>query len=239
LLLIQQPFANHNGGLVAFGPDKLLYIGMGDGGDANDPGNRAQNLDVLLGKMLRIDPKPGGGRPYSVPPSNPLVGRGGKDEIYSYGLRNPWRYSFDRKTGDLYIGDVGQGAYEEVDFAKRGRASGVNYGWSCREGKHSFNDSRNCPNAVGPVLETSHRAGNCSITGGVVVRDPALPALKGRYLFSDYCKGRLVSVKVSGGHASKQRPLGLTVPSPTSFGEDAQGRVYVLSQNGQVYRLQR
>jgi glucose/arabinose dehydrogenase len=239
LLSINQPFENHNGGLVLFGPDKLLYIGMGDGGDAADPGNRAQDRDSLLGKMLRIDPRPSGGRGYTIPASNPFVGRDGRDEIYSTGLRNPWRFSFDRNNGDLYIGDVGQDSYEEVDYAPVGSANGVDYGWSCREGKHSFNDSRSCPNPVGPVLETSHGDGNCSITGGVVVRDPALPGLNGRYVYGDYCKGRLFSFKIAGDRADDNRPLfGLTVPSLTSFGEDGRGRVYAASQNGSVFRLQ-
>ena len=237
LMKINQPFPNHNGGQLQFGPDKLLYIGMGDGGDAGDPGNRAQDRDSLLGKLLRIDPRPSGGRPYTVPASNPFVGRGGRDEIYSTGLRNPWRFSFDRHNGDLYIADVGQDAWEEIDYAPNGKGRGVDWGWSCREGKHSFDSSRNCPNAVGPILETAHSAGNCSITGGYVVRDPGLPSLTGSYVYGDFCLSKLYAVKVVNGNAQNNRSLKLTAPALSSFGEDASGRIYVASLNGPVYRL--
>ncbi len=239
VLEIKQPFSNHNGGLVLFGPDKLLYIGMGDGGSGGDPGNRAQNLRSLLGKMLRIDPRRSGSRPYSVPKSNPFVGRTGRDEIYSFGLRNPWRFSFDRRNGALYIGDVGQQRWEEIDYASKGTAKGKNYGWSCREGRHRFDSSRKCANAVGPIFEYSRSKGRCSVTGGVVVRDPKVPNLKGRYLYADFCKGAIRSFKVSGGRARGDRGLGRTVANPASFGEDARGRVYVVSLNGPVFRLKR
>ena len=235
VLFVKQPYPNHNGGLLLFGPDKLLYVGFGDGGSAGDPQNRAQNLDVLLGKILRIDPRPGGG--YDSPPSNPFVGRAGRDEIYTYGMRNPWRFSFDRKTGDLYIGDVGQNAYEEIDYAPRGGARGRDYGWSCFEGRHRYNASRSCPEPTPPVLEYSHAGGGCSVTGGVVVRDPGLPSLAGSYLYGDFCKGQIRSFRIAGGKASGDRSLGLDVPSLSSFGEDARGRVYATSLNGPVYRL--
>jgi glucose/arabinose dehydrogenase len=237
VLFVDQPFDNHNGGLLLFGPDGYLYIGMGDGGSAGDPSNNAQNLDSLLGKILRIDPRRSGSRAYSVPRSNPFVGRGGRDEIYAYGLRNPWRFSFDDKTGDLYIGDVGQSQYEEIDYAKRGQAVGRNYGWRCFEGDHRYRGSQSCPGAVGPVLEYSHGGGGCSVTGGVVVRDPALPGLAGRYLYGDYCAGRLRSFKIAGGQATGDGSLGLTVPSLSSFGEDARRHVYATSGSGPVYRL--
>jgi glucose/arabinose dehydrogenase len=233
---------NHNGGLVAFGPDRMLYIGTGDGGGANDQhGERgnAQNLGSLLGKLLRIDPRRSGGRAYRVPPSNPFVDRGGaRPEIYSYGLRNPWRFSFDRRTGDLTIADVGQNAVEEVNFAAKGKARGANYGWRPFEGtRRNFDEP--APNAVAPVLELSHGDGNCSITGGYVVRDPNLPALAGRYVYGDLCVGRLRSARLSAGSAQGDRavPGVAKVDQLSSFGEDARGRVYVMSLNGPVYRL--
>ena len=233
--------ANHNGGLVTFGPDKMLYIGTGDGGGANDQhGERgnAQTLGSLLGKLLRIDPRRTGGRPYRVPPSNPFVGRSGaRGEIYSYGLRNPWRFSFDRRTGDLTIGDVGQNAVEEIDFAETGTARGANYGWRPFEGSRR-NFQEPAPDAVAPVIEHPNPP-NCSITGGYVVRDAGVPALLGRYVYGDFCEGRLRSAKLSAGSAQGDAAIpGLAkVEQLSSFGEDARGRVYVVSLNGPVYRL--
>jgi len=234
--------ANHNGGLLLFGPDRLLYAGTGDGGGANDQhgarGN-AQDLGSLLGKILRIDPRRKGSRPYSVPASNPFVGRSGaRPEIYSYGLRNPWRFSFDRSTGDLVIADVGQNAVEEVDFARKGQARGANYGWRPLEGnRRNFNEP--APGAVAPVLELLHSAGNCSITGGYVVRDKSVPALLGRYVYGDLCKGELRSVKLAPGSATGDEAIpGVgKVDQLSSFGEDARGRVYAVSLTGPVYRL--
>jgi glucose/arabinose dehydrogenase len=238
--------ANHNGGLVTFGPDRLLYIGTGDGGGANDQhgarGN-AQDRGSLLGKILRIDPRRSGARRYTVPPSNPFVGQAGAAaEIYSYGLRNPWRFSFDRATGDLAIGDVGQDGTEEIDFATKGAASGANYGWRPFEGSRrtaGIAASESAPNAVVPVIELSHDDGNCSVTGGYVVRDPGLPALDGRYVYGDFCKGQLRSAKLAAGAASGDAavPGVATVDQLSSFGEDARGRVYVTSLSGPVYRL--
>jgi glucose/arabinose dehydrogenase len=234
--------ANHNGGLLVFGPDRLMYAGTGDGGGANDQhGTRgnAQKLGSLLGKLLRIDPRRRGSRPYSVPASNPFVGRSGaRPEIYSYGLRNPWRFSFDRSTGDLAIADVGQNAIEEVDFARKGEARGVNYGWRPLEGtRRNFDEP--APGAVAPVLELSHSAGNCSITGGYVVRDRALPALLGRYVYGDLCKGELRSAKLAPGSASADAaiPGVAKIDQLSSFGEDARGRVYAVSLSGPVYRF--
>ncbi|MGH2979874.1 MAG: PQQ-dependent sugar dehydrogenase [Solirubrobacterales bacterium] len=237
LLLMADPYPNHNGGLLLFGPDGLLYIGTGDGGSAGDPENRAQNLDSLLGKILRIDPRAAGSSPYRSPNSNPFVGRGGRNEIYAYGLRNPWRFSFDRRNGNLYIGDVGQNAVEEIDFARRGGARGRNYGWSCFEGRRRFEESRNCPGASPPVHTYGRSGGECSVTGGVVVRDPALPALAGRYVYGDYCAGRIRSLRVRRGRATGDRAHNLRVAELSSFGEDARGRVYATSLNGPVYRL--
>src|SRR3954451_16836657 len=182
ILFIRQPYPNHNGGLVLFGPDGYLYVGMGDGGSAGDPQNRAQNLNSLLGTLLRIDPRPGA----SPPNSNPFAGKAGRDEVYAFGLRNPWRYSFDRNTGDLYIGDVGQDAREEIDYAARGTALGKDYGWSCFEGTRRYNRSRRCPNPTPPALDYGRGGGECSVTGGVVVRDPGLAQLAGRYVYGDF-----------------------------------------------------
>ena len=244
VMKMADPEANHNGGLLLFGPDKLLYIGTGDGGGANDQhGTRgnAQNLGALLGKILRIDPRASGGRPYSVPSSNPFVGRAGaRGEIYSYGLRNPWRYSFDRITGDLTIGDVGQDNVEEIDFQTKGQGAGkgVNFGWRPFEGTRRNFPDESAPGAVGPVIQHSHGDGWCSITGGYVVRDKALPALFGRYIYGDYCQGRLRSARLSAGKASGDKQLALKkVDGLSSFGQDTRGRVYVVSLNGPVYRL--
>ncbi|MGI8730880.1 MAG: PQQ-dependent sugar dehydrogenase [Solirubrobacteraceae bacterium] len=233
--------ANHNGGLLTFGPDGLLYIGTGDGGGANDQhGERgnAQDLSKLEGKLLRIDPLRLPGRPYRVPLSNPFTGRAGdRPEIYSYGLRNPWRFSFDRETGDLTIADVGQNAIEEVDFALKGKARGANYGWRPLEGERR-NFDEPAPGAVAPVLELSHDDGNCSITGGYIVRDSELAALEGRYVYGDFCKGQLRSARLAAGSARGDRSLGLEkIDNLASFGEDARGRVYVVSLDGPVYRL--
>jgi len=239
--------SNHNGGLLVFGPDRLLYIGTGDGGGANDQhGTRgnAQDLGSLLGKLLRVDPRASGGRPYSVPASNPFVSRdGARGEIYSYGLRNPWRFSFDRSTGDLTIGDVGQGLIEEIDFAAKGGASGVNYGWRPFEGSRrtpGINRSEaGAIDHVQPALELTHDDGNCSVTGGYVVRDRGVPALDGRYVYGDFCKGQLRSVKLSAGSASGDTAVAgvKKVEQLSSFGEDARGRVYVTSLSGPVYRF--
>ena len=233
--------SNHNGGLLLFGPDDLMYVGTGDGGGGGDQhGSRgnAQNLGSLLGKILRIDPRAGGGRPYQVPGNNPFVGRAGaRGEVYAYGLRNPWRFSFDRRTGDLTIGDVGQNAWEEIDFVRRGAGRGANFGWRPFEGRSRYAPGEPAPGAVAPVIVRSHDAGNCSITGGVVVRDRSLGSLRGRYVFGDFCKGRVESARLSGGRARDVRRTSLKVSSLSSFGEDAQGRVYVVSLDGPVYRI--
>jgi glucose/arabinose dehydrogenase len=237
ILFVDQPYPNHNGGLALFGPDKLLYVGFGDGGAGGDPQNRAQNLNSLLGKILRIDPRRSGVKSYRSPASNPFVGKAGRNEIYAYGLRNPWRFSFDRKTGDLYIGDVGQDRFEEIDFERKGAARGRNFGWSCFEGSRAYDTSRSCPGAVPPLLDYGRSHGECSVTGGVVVRDPSLPALAGRYVYGDYCRGQLLSLRVSGGRAVDLGSLDLHVSGLSSFGEDARGHIYVTSLAGPVYRL--
>jgi len=235
--------SNHNGGLLLFGPDRLLYIGTGDGGGGGDlhgPRGNAQNLGSLLGKILRIDPRRSGGRPYSVPRDNPFVGRSGaRREIYAYGLRNPWRFSFDRRTRDLIIGDVGQNAWEEIDFAPRSRGAGrgANFGWRPFEGRARYTPGESAPGHVDPVIVRSHDDGNCSITGGVVVRDPAVAGLEGRYVFGDFCRGRIESARLGSRGAFGVRESNLRVSSLSSFGQDARGRVYAVSLEGPVYRF--
>ena len=238
----RQPESNHNGGLVLFGPDNLLYVGLGDGGGADDQhGSRGngQNLGTLLGKILRIDPRASGGRAYRIPRSNPFVNRrGARGEIYAYGLRNPWRFSFDRATGDLAIGDVGQNAFEEVDFARRGGARGANYGWRVFEGNRRNYSGESARNAVKPVLTyRTGPGGTCAVTGGYVVRDSALGSLVGRYIYGDFCAGFVRSARLRAGGASEKRSLGLHVDELSSFGEDAAGRIYLTSLGGPVYRL--
>ena len=231
--------SNHNGGQLQFHGD-LLYFGTGDGGSGGDPPNNAQNKDVLLGKLLRIDPRPAGGKPYSVPTDNPFVGKAGRDEIYSYGLRNPFRFSFDGSR--IAIGDVGQNEFEELDYTTVAAASGANFGWDAFEGFSEYTDENSgTPDPGGtvkPIFAYSHsRSGSCSIIGGYVVRDPRLRALRGRYLYADLCEGQLRTLVPHLKRASGDRKLGLPVASPTSFGEDVQHRLYVASLEGPVYRL--
>jgi glucose/arabinose dehydrogenase len=235
VLFVDQPYANHNGGHLAFTADGRLWIGLGDGGSGGDPQKNAQNLGRLLGKMLRIDPRPRGEQPYGVPPDNPFVGRAGaRPEVWALGLRNPWRYSFDRRTGDLWIADVGQNGYEEVNRVATGSKGGENYGWPLREGTHAFRDGAAPPGSVEPVYEYALRDGNCAVVGGYVYRGPRLAALlDGHYLFADSCKGEVMAF--SDGRA---RSLGLRAAPVGSFGEDAEGEVYVLSLSGGVYRLE-
>jgi glucose/arabinose dehydrogenase len=214
---------NHNGGLLLFGPDGELYLGMGDGGGAGDPERTAQNLDSPLGKLLRINRDKGG------------------YEVAAYGLRNPWRYSFDRDTGDLWIGDVGQDSLEEIDaVTAKEFASGddLNFGWSAFEGTERFNSDQQAPGAIEPIFEYSHDTGGCSVTGGYVVRGDDLPTLRGRYLYGDYCAGQLHSFTADpAGDGGDDRELGVEVPSLSSFGEDRDGHVYAISGSGPVYRL--
>jgi glucose/arabinose dehydrogenase len=237
--------ANHNGGQLQFFGD-LLYFGTGDGGSAGDPPNNAQNKESLLGKLLRIDPRPSDGQPYSVPADNPFVGRPGRDEIYSYGLRNPFRFSFDT-TGAaqprIAIGDVGQNQFEELDYATLADAGGANFGWDALEGFHRYEEENSgTPDPGGttkPIMAYSHSrdGGGCTIIGGYVVGPGGPPALRGRYLYADYCSGIVRSLVPHLRRASGDRKTGLTVSSPTSFGEDDLGRIYIASQEGPVYRL--
>jgi hypothetical protein len=228
-------FNNHNGGQLQFGPDGFLYIGVGDGGSEGDPNNNGQNLGVLLGKILRIDPHPGGG--YGIPSGNPFTGSGQRREIYAYGLRNPWRFSFDRSTGALAVGDVGQDKFEEVDYEPKGRGLGRNFGWSHFEGNSRLKGGAT-PNYTQPVLVRSHSGdGFCAIVGGYVVRDRSLGSLYGHYVYGDLCNSSLFSVRLSAGHAAGNHALGPKVSNLVSFGEDGRGRIYAVSQNGPVYRL--
>jgi glucose/arabinose dehydrogenase len=237
VLHIDDPYANHNGGQLAFGPDRRLYIGFGDGGGGGDPEGNGQSLDSLLGKILRIDPRPGGGRSYQVPSDNPFVGRdGARPEIWAYGLRNPWRFSFDAATADLWIGDVGQNAYEEIDHQPAGEG-GRNYGWSRREGLHPFNGGDRPDGAVDPVIEYGQDGGACTVIGGFVYRGQRIRGLRGAYLFGDYCAGWVRAARVRDGEVLDQRDLGLQVPSLSSFGVDASGELYALSLDGWLRRL--
>lgn len=240
-----QPESNHNGGPLRFGPDKLLYIGLGDGGGGGDQhGSRGngQSLSTKLGKILRIDPRQSGSRPYSIPASNPFRTRSGAaPEIYAYGLRNPWRMAFDPVTGALAIADVGQSEIEEINYAARGRARGANYGWRPFEGRQRFAPGESAPRHVPPVLQKRHSDGWCSITGGVFLRDRALGSgLQGRYVYGDFCLGQLRVVQLRSGRATNDRSLGVRrVENLSGFGTDGQGRAYATSLSGPVYRITR
>jgi glucose/arabinose dehydrogenase len=227
LLFVAQPYPNHNGGQLQFGPDGLLYVGMGDGGSGGDPENRAQNLSTLLGKLVRIDPATR------------------RVAIAAYGLRNPWRFSFDRANGDLYIGDVGQGSWEEIDYLPRAAALGgglINFGWNRYEGKETFDP--NLPfeeqgRVVFPVAVYGHASG-CSVTGGYVYRGSAVPAARGRYFYGDYCSGIIWSFRIADGKASGLRREAFRITAPSSFGEGVRGELYIVSlQLGRIYRLAR
>ena len=241
-----QPFENHNGGMIAFGPDNFLYLGLGDGGSGGDPGNRAQNRGVLLGKLLRIDvsqatpPQPA----YAIPSDNPFVGQAGlSGEIWSFGLRNPWRYSFDRQSGDLYIADVGQSAREEVNVSTLagGAGRGINYGWNVMEGSLCFPSGAACSSAglALPAIEYGHTGGACSITGGYVYRGAAVPALQGTYFYSDFCTGFVRSFRMAGGMVTEHAQWPALAPggNVTSFGEDAAGELYVITSGGGLFRI--
>jgi glucose/arabinose dehydrogenase len=237
VLFVDQPYSNHNGGNLVFGPDGYLYIGLGDGGSGGDPHGNAQSLGTLLGKMLRIDPRPADGAPYRIPADNPFVTTpGARPEIWAYGLRNPWRYSFDRATGDLWIGDVGQSAWEEVDRQPASSTGGENYGWNVREGSHPYTAGGSAPGAVDPVFDYPHSDGGCVVTGGYVYRGAAIPDLVGTYVFADFCLGEIGGLRLDGDQVVHEQ-LGVAAGPVSSFGEDTQGELYVLSLAGGVYRL--
>lgn len=236
IMEIPQPFQNHNGGQLAFGPDGMLYVALGDGGSGGDPQGNGQNLSTLLGSILRIDVSgvgPDSG--YRVPPDNPFLGvPDARGEIWAYGFRNPWRFSFDRQTGDLWAGDVGQNSYEEVDLVVRGGS----YGWNKLEGGHCFSPRDGCdPSGTElPVIEYGSNKG-CSVIGGYVYRGTRIPSLAGTYLYGDYCSGEIHGFHLEGGEVVEHQLLvdsGLMI---TSFGEDEEGEIYVLSQDGGIYRL--
>ena len=240
ILTADQPYPNHNGGQVVFGPDGFLYLGLGDGGASNDPEGRGQDLTELLGSILRLDVP--GGPSYVVPPDNPFVGQAGvQPEIWSYGLRNPWRFSFDRATGDLYIADVGQNAIEEVDvaLAAGGAGRGTNYGWSVMEGSHCLSGEQCDQTGLTlPAFEYDHGQG-CSITGGYVYRGAAIPQLQGVYFFGDFCQGWVRSFRhsIEGATELNDWPTLRPGGNITSFGEDNAGELYVTTANGGVYKV--
>ena len=235
---------NHNGGQVQFGPDGYLYFATGDGGSGGDPDENAQNLDSLLGKLIRIDPRKSGTQPYTIPPGNPFVGTPGRDEIFSFGLRNPYRFSFDSQTGDLAIGDVGQEEWEELNLLTRSSASGANFGWDGWEGFELYTrDGSDVPadQVTFPIFAYSHANGSCSITGGFVSHDPKTPALDGRYVYADYCRSQIRSLDPTAADpGATDKPLNdlPTYGGISSFGEDTRGRIYFADLPGDaVYEI--
>jgi glucose/arabinose dehydrogenase len=240
IIKIGQPYDNHNGGHLAFGPDGYLYIGMGDGGDAGDPGNRAQNKDSLLGKMLRLDINgTTSTHNYRFPAGNPYIGVAGRNEIWQLGLRNPYRFSFDRANGNLWIGDVGQGKWEEIDRATRtssGAGRGTNWGWKVMEGFHCYSPSSGCSTSgkTLPLLEYDHSNGRCAVTGGYVYRGTTIPALVGGYLFADYCSGEIWVVNATASSPATRTLLLDTSLLISGFGENASGELYLLDHSGGV-----
>jgi glucose/arabinose dehydrogenase len=236
VLRVEQPYSNHNGGQIAFGPDGKLYVGMGDGGSGGDPHGHGQNPRTLLGAMLRLDVD--AGDPYAIPRDNPFVGNPrARGEIWATGVRNPWRFSFDHTAGLLYVADVGQNRWEEVNVVEAGKG-GLDYGWNVMEASHCFRAER-CDRSgrVIPVLEYDHSEG-CTVVGGYVYRGSRIPVLRGHYFYADYCKGWVRSFRYTGGAAADRRKWDFgDVGSILSFGEDAAGELYVLSDNGKVYRM--
>ncbi|MET4925993.1 PQQ-dependent sugar dehydrogenase [Streptomyces sp. PSRA5] len=231
-----QPYENHNGGDIKFGPDGYLYIALGDGGAGGDPHGNGQKLDTLLGKILRIDPA--GAEPYAIPSDNPFVDDpNAKDEIWSYGLRNPWRFSFDSGTGDLLIGDVGQSDWEEIDWASGNSEGGENYGWASMEGNHPFRGGTEPANHTPPVHEYDRNGLGCSVTGGYVYRGDAIPDLQGQYVYSDYCDGTLRTLKIENGAVTGQGDLGVNGGEVISFVQGGDGELYVLGLGGAISRV--
>jgi glucose/arabinose dehydrogenase len=239
VLFIVQPYANHNGGMLAFGPDGMLWIGTGDGGSGGDPQGNGQDPRTLLGKMLRIDVD--SGDPYGIPPDNPFTdGAAALPEIWGVGLRNPWRYSFDRATGDLYVGDVGQGSWEEISLTRAGAPGGVNYGWNIMEGNHCFRGGADCnrTDLVVPIAEYStHQAGTCAVTGGYVYRGQAYPAMRGGYFYADYCGGQIWAFAAQPDGPTRGTLMLETGLRISSFGEDEAGELYITAFDGTLYHL--
>jgi glucose/arabinose dehydrogenase len=237
VLIIRQPSTRHHGGNIVFGPDGLLWLGVGDGSPGGDPANAAQSLSVLSGKLLRLDPTPSGGKGYTVPATNPFMKReGARPEIWAYGLRNPWRFSFDRATDDLWIGDVGQYIVEEIDVIGLRRSAGANFGWRRLEGTRHFSGSPP-PRAVPPVHQYYHRDGRCAVVGGYVYRGRQIRGLQGAYVYGDVCDGRIRALAHARGRPVRHRDLGLKVPGLVSFAEDRDGELYTVSLAGDVRRL--
>ncbi len=252
VLTVDQPFENHNGGTLLFGPDGYLYLGLGDGGSSGDPNYNAQSLDTRLGKILRIDPRPSGDAPFSEPPSNPfapdpnnpdkVVPADALPEIWAYGLRNPWKFSFDRESGDLWIADVGQADWEEINLTASGSDGGENYGWNHMEGLSLYpgrpEGATEPVNHVPPIhVYANGEEGSCSATGGYVYRGAAIPSLQGAYVFSDWCDGRLRSIRQENGQVVEETELEVTVPSISAFGEDHDGELYAISLGGTVFKI--
>lgn len=239
VLEVDQPYRNHNGGEILIDKDGLLWIALGDGGSAGDPKGSGQDRSSLLGKILRIDPTPSAGRPYGIPAGNPFAdGRQGRAEIWAYGLRNPWRFSIDAPSNTVWIADVGQNQWEEVNAVPAGRG-GVNYGWRNREGRHAFQGGRKPAGAVDPVYEYSHEDGSCSVTGGYVYRGSKIPALVGTYVFADYCDAELWGLtpqRNPTGYAFHR--LGAKSEQISSFGVGTDGELYVLSREGPIHRVE-
>jgi glucose/arabinose dehydrogenase len=236
VLEIHIPSASHQGGDVTFGPDGYLWLSVGDGEEGSDPAGNGQSLKTLLGKLLRIDPNPSGEKAYGIPPDNPFNRTGARPEIYAYGLREPWRFSFDRATGDLWLGDVGQYSIEEIDYLAAGSGAGSNFGWNRLEGTKPF--SGKAPrNAVPPLAEYSHDTGRCAVIGGYVYRGAAIPALDGAYVYGDLCDGMIRALVQRGGHRAFGRSLGVHIGTLASFGQGPDGELYVLSQFQGLYRL--
>jgi glucose/arabinose dehydrogenase len=234
--------ANHNGGAVAVGPDGFVYYAMGDGGGGGDPQGTGQDPNDLLGSLLRIDPEAGSadGAPYAIPDGNPFKNGGGAPEVWAFGLRNPWRFSFDRATGDLWIGDVGQNAYEEIDLLPRtsGGGRGANLGWSEMEGLEPFDGGSEPADHVAPIFTYGRDGGGCTVIGGYVYRGASIPALQGAYVYGDYCLGELRGLLAENGAVSDERGLGQVVSGLVGFGEDTSGELYAVSLGGSVYRLE-
>jgi len=256
ILSINQPYSNHNGGQLAFGPNGYLYIGLGDGGHAGDPENNGQNLNTFLGSILRLDINEK--KPYFIPSDNPHQGSDEKrPEIYCHGLRNPWRFSFDRKTGDLYIGDVGQSSWEEINFIPLKNAPGSNFGWNTMEGSHCYPSNENCEkdNLILPIFEYPNNANymktligwnqnnvqGCSVTGGYVYRGSTILQLEGKYLFGDYCTGKVWSLQISEGKVIDHIEWEISGIKEdfylSSFGEDGNGELYLLNHSGEIYKI--
>jgi glucose/arabinose dehydrogenase len=244
VLVVPHPYPHHNGGQIAFGPDDHLYIAIGDGGtktlkqepDNGDPHNHGQETDELLGNVLRIDPRPSGDREYGIPDDNPFVGRDGRDEIWAYGLRNPWRFSFDRETGDMWLPDVGHRFWEEINFEPAGSKGGRNYGWSWMEGPIDYKGDPPSGHTL-PLYAYPHRGGPCAIIGGYVYRGSQIDALEGNYVFGDFCTGELQMLELDGGKVTSRKSLAVNVPQLVAIAEDRDGELFAVSYGKGIFRI--